>query len=368
MNKKIKTIVAYLFLIFSFCFGPQLQAQNELQQDLSDSARAKTQAILDFLSGNGCTPEIEAEIQARMLFNRVAHMADYLSSDDHGLKSAHEYWQKENDLSSLPLYVRDFLLVISNRNSSLTTSGRFLGYVHSDQYVDDLIGVMYFEVASKYVPDDMFGYLINKGYFTLMGFGDSTVWKDRNGLRKLIFENEQTRVREDLKEAFIDFPKAYKNLKVMNERHNNPNIDFNHIYDKHWQFGTRAYFIHEINTMYIGIEYGRDWNKYLGDYIGELSHAEQFSRYPKHINIERQQAETQYLDSLAKLQDFYSQTNDSFETMQKETKYVLKTYDQTFYNKTELINGYPTIEWEAHKKIEPDLWEELKSLSPIDEK
>ncbi len=363
-------LIVITIVLSSVFLVKDVSAQNELDWHQQDSTK-KTEDMLNFLSGISCTPEIEAEIQVRQLFSEAIGLEELMGVNrKDGIVPPEGSDDESATPMTIPQQVLDFIDSMKTKNYRLTANGKFLEYLKSDEYVDDWITLMYFYIAKDTPSDDKLGDLIKKDYFIWTEYGDSTVWKNRQGLRNMIFERNS--IHEEIQKMLSEVPASYHTLKQLNALHGNPIITFSSEYSPNKKYGIRAHYFSGLNTICIGagVEPGtgqhRKWKDYVIDYVAELSHAEQCKRYPAEIMIARFQAEYAYLDSVVKGKHFEGRDKDSLlinEDAIAYSKYLSKEYDKKMYTEPDAMMGYPTIEKEAHDEIEPEIWKEFEAIT-----
>ena len=140
----------------------------------------------------------------------------------------------------------------------------------------------------------------------------------------------------------------YDAVWTMHQEHGNPKVRITENFTPRFLKGERAYYYGGCNEMYLGI-HGNKSPLDLGDWIAELSHSEQYwVKYSKEEMDERSKQDNVFLDSMSAIESQQLGTNPNSLPIDWET---LK--DKYLYDKE------GSVEYEAHKIIEPELKKEL---------
>ncbi len=133
-------------------------------------------------------------------------------------------------------------------------------------------------------------------------------------------------------------PELYAALWKLEQEYGNPKIKL--ISGRDFDVDTRAYYNNRNNIMYLNID---SMDTIENQYIAELSHAKQYDRNPVHFM----------------LREYYA-------VLKTEVRHLSSKKPGSHQSKYDLLYNEPgSIEYEAHRIIEPKLKSELETLTPI---
>ena len=334
--KHIKKVTPWVLLFFCFVFcvkNSKAQIENKkyiepFAPEIYQHWDPKTTTIINSFSGKEKMPlALKAEVEIKMLFAMVA--SSYFN---------------EKKYESLPAQLSNLYNKISKKLEFLSSPSDLLRYRQSSEYISDLIEGYYFSIWGGSV-DTAFSVKLNNilNHFILVGYFDrnSVVEKSLQEKMRMVAGkiNNLDELEEEARKNYSD--KRYAAIWKMHKKHGNPRIDFSSGFYQAHNYSSQS------NTVYfaplfscicsrIG-SYGDNVNDYFLVWKAELAHAEQFKRYPANIMDARKEAEEKY-----------------------RKIYGLENKD--FYHIEITIEGYLTIEYEAHHKIQLELDKEYNDL------
>lgn len=300
----------------------------------------KTNAYLNLITfKEKLPPSFKAELKIRLLASMLARVVPKWSIPSDSLTGRQKKAKEMNEK------VRK-LLELSPENS--------IAYTLSQEYINDAIQTYFtsnFDFSGHIEPFDTVTAIAQHFVAICRIRKEEIAYLERDKVAEFLVKCFSTidKIEEDIPRNFIQ--EKYKKVWRMHLSHGNPKIDFSTDFSEHMSYGNRAYYYSFSNTLYIGVSKDKTLEEFFEDYIAELSHAEQWRRYPKSLLSSRRDNEWNYLDSVARARykDMYWKCDYS------ELK------DELFYSKTDPIKGWLTIEREAHSQFEPILWKELNT-------
>jgi len=306
----------------------------------------KSQDIIHFITGVDSLPEyLHTDLHIRIL-------CSMLSSIDSKFSKVSRTVTKEDSVKYYELFHR--LLGLSDWKKDL------LKYKYSHDYSQDIIDHIYlastpynFKVKGDKIRSikKMFiarGYLSKKECKRISR--QDLITKIVNIFERYQFGNYTSPLYSKL---------IYERVSVMNKIYGNPRVDFSYQFDSTMWYGKRAYYEPGNNIMYLGIHPQKSIKDYLEDWIAELAHSAQYYKiYPEEIMHQRDSNEIVYVDSILCKDNIwendlgYNQRLRSNSILGKLSEWSIR---DKMHEKKETINGFQTIEYEAHKIIEPKL-------------
>ena len=308
----------------------------------------KTDEIMNYLSSKEPLPEkIQKELEAKMFVHRV-----------YSVCNAYENASQELKESQYSDYFREFVEYIKPKLDTMFDT-EYAAYRDSDEFKKD-----FFEYKFATIPKYVFKFHPLKAndfqskleYFRIAFASCGPV-----GFDEMYPHSKDLSHEEIIERLSRDMPdlsnvtkanfsaKQYDAVWSMHQVHGNPKVKITEDFSPNKMEGTRAYYYGAYNEMYLGVGDSKTPLD-LRDWIAELAHSEQYwVKYSKDEMDERNRQEDIFLDSISVIEGQQSEMNpNAFPVDWK----VLK--DKYMYDKE------GTIEYEAHKIIEPQLRKELE--------
>lgn len=344
---KTKNVIAIcaLALLNIIGFYTVVSAQeNSISSELYQHPDPKTTEYLNFASGKErISIELKSEIQVKMLFSMIFSQREFYSE-----------WDNERKDQYLPYFsLLDQRMM--KRMNSIHSDADYVTYRNSDDYVSDAIDV-YYEFRCRIIDtlraNDKVTPILKFLVETHRISADTLIGMDYQSKRRLVADKFNN-LDETSEQALRQYTDArYKALWTVHKQHGSPKIRIGGLYTPCNGEGMRASYLYASNTIILTAwQYYFD-NWFIDDLFAELSHSEQWRRYPKHIMDERLASEKHMLDSLVAL-DGINTGDETFNRCKARDKYA--------YDMSSTVNGYPTIENEAHSMFQPELIEEFNS-------
>jgi len=305
----------------------------------------RTDVLLNYLSGKDPLPEnMEEELTVRFFFDDVMQSAfDKEIPKDENIKHSEINWYHEYS---------SFIVGMKNKIKSFDETD-FKNYVTSKEYVKDMVEFKFFTTSITYVsshPVNDFSYQSKcdyiKNFYSFLGLSkdgkDKFMKMSNEEVEEFVLRRDNNNVA--IKDLFSKKDNFYAGLYdavwTMQFKHGNPKIDLSYQYSSNMKEGKRAYYTPSKNKMYLGVSPRDASIVALESWLAELSHSEQYSTKPQITKFRGLIDDLRIMYKTVVSKDLAEKSYDSY-------------YDEILYN----LPG--TVEYEAHKEIEPKLTEEL---------
>lgn len=289
----------------------------------------KTNAILNFFTKNETLPEeIKSELEVKMFFNHVAsftkHAKDVISKKRNVPDDFYKFGQR-----------------INAKKEKLHSDKHFQEYRESQEYIDEVLELEYYirQIAGFSEFEEIEGDKSSSVVLANISIDDEYKEKIKTmnlaEAKKCLADEQYTMESNSLSDEFS--VEVYDQVWTMHQNNGNPKVGFSEHYSERSGFGDRAYYNSETNSMFLGVGNGKSGEKYLDDWLAELSHSHQYTEQSEKIIKEKEICDHRFLDSLATIQG----------------KNIDEVYNE--FHDTYLYNKPGSIEFDAHKIIEPQL-------------